>query len=716
MLDQNHSPINEIKVDEKFESFLKKCHRCQKTEDQAILRKAYNFAKIVHSNQTRYNGDCFINHPVEVARIACLDIGLSTKSAVAALLHDTVTNGDADFADIEMSFGKEITTLVERLARIKGTSNFFNINKSEVYRLLLIGISQDIRIIYIKIADRLHNMRTLASLEPERKLKIANETMYVYVPLAERLGLFGIKSELEDLAFKYLQPNNYREIAKHIKNTELKNIMNLNRFALPIIADLFAADIDFDIISRQKSIYSIWKKIKRKKISFDEVYDLFAIRIIFNPKSEETEKQEAFKIFDIIKSKHEIKADRIRNWIDEPKENGYEALHLTVKEQNTRWVEIQIRSTRMDDIAEHGFASHWKYKGVKYQKVRFDEKINKLKQQFESVDENTQFNYSDFNLLFSTEIITYTPKGKEVILDVGCTVLDFAFAIHSTLGYKCIGAKVNKVLVPLDHNLQNGDSVFVLTSQNQEPKSEWLEKVKSPKAKSKLQEYFKKQKINEKEKGQNIIAELLEENDITPSRELINTLISNFNAKNKHDLYINVSNGSIPRDKLETVIKRQTRWRIRNFFVPVSTQKTQKIDNYITEKCCNPIPGDQIIGIKKDDAIVIHQINCPKITSKNITENEVLQITWKLYKAKSFYTSLQINAENNMGLFHQISRTLAYDLEVNIKSLHFDTVDNGLEMNGWLGIYVLNKEHLEKVINKLKNISGIQSVERIIKY
>ncbi len=706
--------ITEEEVDEKFNKFLNSCHRIKTQNDKDLLSKAYNFAKIAHKGQTRYNGDAFINHPLEVAKIVTLDIGLSTKSAISALLHDTLINTEREIEDIKLIFGEEIAKLVDSLTKIKGTSDFFNVNKSEVYKRLLIGISEDIRIIYVKIADRLHNMRTLDSLEPEKKLKVAHETMYVYAPLSERLGLFKIKSELEDLAFKYLQPNNYHDIAKRIKDNEQKNIMFLNRFSLPIIKKLRENNFNIDILSRQKSIYSIWKKIKRKKIGFNEVYDLFAIRIIFEPQNTEKEKQEAFQIFEIIEKMYEIKPDRIRNWIEKPKENGYEALHLTVRGADERWVEIQIRSTRMDDIAEHGFASHWKYKGLEYQKMKFDEEIKKLKAQFESIKEN-DFDYlSNFKLLFSTEIVTYTPKGDEIILPVGSSVLDFAFEIHTNLGLKCIGAKVNNMLVPLNHKLQNGDYVYILTSNNQHPKTTWLNVVTTQKSKAKLLEHFKTGKVNEKEKGQQILSEYLEKFDITPEPELFKNLISNFRTINKHNLYLKIGSEEITKEKLISFLKKQTRWKFRNFFKP-STKETdldKVIEKYNIAKCCNPVPGDKIVGIKKRDFVEIHRANCKSIQNRN--KEKIIQISWKSYKAKSFYTRLQIEADNIMGLFHKISRVLSYDLQVNINSVHFDTVENGFGMAGWLEIYVMNNEHIERIINQLLNIKGVRKVERMI--
>jgi len=715
----SYHKITEADVDISFKKFLKNCHRCKKKDDKKLLEKAYKFAKVAHQGQTRYNGDAFINHPVEVAKIVTNDIGLSAISAAAALVHDTLTSSeDIDTSFFKVSFGKkaskEIIYLVNKLTKIKGTSNYFDNDKLVVYKQVIENLSEDIRIIYIKIADRLHNMRTLEALEPQRKFKVANETMYVYAPLADRLGLYNIKSELQDLAFKYLQPKNYSKIAMHIKDERWKNIMKLNRFALPIIYQLTQNKIKFELKSRQKSIYSIWKKTKRKKISINEVYDIFAIRIIFETNDINSDRVEAFKIAKIIKDIYPEKKDRNRNWIDTPKTNGYTALHITVKNQFEKWVEVQIRSNQMDDIAEHGLAAHWKYKGLEERREEFDRKIENLRKKFDTLDLE-DINYSkDFKLLFTTELYVYTPKGKEITLNVGATVLDFAFAIHSNLGYKCIGAKVNNILKPLDYKLQSGDEVLIMTLRNQEPKKEWFNIVKTTRAKNYLKDFFKNEYVDEKELGQKILNEILEELKTQPSSELFRHLRNSF-ALNKRNLYIHIGSSKIEKVELKTAIKKYNRWSFRNFFRPTISKENFELNskNYIVAQCCNPIPGDEVVGVTQKDSIIIHRKNCIELEKIEQLKKEY-SLTWKVFRAKSFFARLEIEADNNMGIFYNISKILTKDLEVNIKSLHFETLDDEYVMSGWLEIYVLNKIHLNKIIFEIKQIPGIIKVDRML--
>ncbi len=710
--------ITEKDVDAKFEEFIENCHRCRTKKDVKLITKAYNFAKNAHRGETRFSGDAFINHPLEVAKIVANDIGLSATSISAALLHDVITNTESDLPDIEISFGEEIASIVKNLTKIKGTANYFNVNKSEVYRLILVGISKDIRIILIKIADRLHNMLSLSSLKPAKQLKVANETMYVYAPLAERIGLFTVKSKLEDYAFKYLQPNDYNKIAKRIKHNKQKNIHYLNRFSLPIIAKLFNGGYKFNIISRQKSVYSIWNKMVNKKISIDNVYDIFAVRIIIEPKSEETEKEECKEVFNIVSNLYELNPQRIRNWIDEPKENGYQALHLTVRGQRNRWIEVQIRSKGMNEIAEMGIASHLDYKGVADKKVIFDKKISELKEKFELGTE-ANFDYlSDFKLLFTTEIVVYTPKGDEIILPVGATILDFAFSIHTNLGMQCIGAKVNNKLLPIDHKIQTGDYIEILTSKSQEPKMEWLNFVKIPKVKSKLHELLKVRKIDEKEKGQHILAETLKKYDYTPVPELFHVLTKFFKLKNKHELYFKIGSGEIQKSKLDDIIKKKSRWQFKNFIKPqlprffTKEQKEIIIDddtNYKVASCCNPLPGESTIGFKDNkNQITVHKTIC-KIAEEKKKETSSFPLTWKTYKAKSFKTRLKIEVESQFGVLNKITNIMSNNLDINIKAIHFDTEDREQLLTGWIEFYVLNKQHLNLLVEKLKTIETLKT-------
>ncbi len=704
--------LTETEVDKRFEEFLEECHRCQSEEKKELLRKAYNFAKIAHKGQKRYNGDVYISHPLEVANIVTSEIGLGTTSAVAALLHDTITETDTELEDIKSIFGDEIANLVKLLSKIKGSSHFFTVNKAEVYKRLLVGISQDIRVIYIKIADRLHNMRTLDSLEPDQKHRVATETLYVYAPLAVRLGLYSIKMELEDLAFKYLSPHNYNVIAKQIKDSHFSNIMYLNRVALPIIHYLRKAGFEFDIHSRQKTIYSIWQKIKRKGVTFNEVYDLFAIRIIYEPKSPETEKQEAFEIKNIIEKIYPIKPDRTRDWINNPKENGYEALHITVLGPNDRWIEIQIRSKRMHDIAEHGFASHWKYKGIEYKKIEFNEKIQELRKKLENVDADDFDFLSDFKLLFTTEIVTYTPKGKEIILPVGATALDFAFYVHTDIALKAIAAKVNNIAVPLNYQLQNGDSVYIITSSKQLPSKQWLDFVKTQKAKQTLMAFFKDKKINEKEVGMNILFEQLKDLGLSPNHDLITKLIKLANVNSKHELYVKVGSSEISKEELNGYIKKITRTKFTNFWKSSSKKvKSEYQSDIVVAKCCNPIPGDEIIILKEGDKTIVHRKECPKVSE---LKKKPQIFSWHHYMSMNFTANIHIEGENRKGLLLDIMKILSQDFESDIKSVFLDTSENDFFVDGLIELKVLNKDHLNKIMNKLMKIEGIKLVERVI--
>jgi len=706
--------LSEEDVDELFNNFLDNCSKCSTPEKKKLLIKAYNFSKLAHKGQTRYNGDAFISHPVEVAIIVSTEIGLGAKSSAAALLHDTVTNTEAEIEDIETIFGNEIATLVKHLVKIKGTSHFFSVNKSEVYKRLLVGISEDIRVIYIKIADRLHNMRTLYSLDPEEKHRIASETMYVYAPLSVRLGLYSIKSELEDLAFKYLSPYNYNQIATQIEDSHFSNIMYLNRVSLPIISKLRKAGYEFDIHSRQKTNYSIWQKIKRKRVTFNEVYDFFALRIIFKPQNENSEKEDCFKIKEIISSLYEIKGDRTRDWVTNPKTNGYEALHITVRGPNDRWIEIQIRSQRMHDIAEHGFASHWKYKGIEYKKIEFNEKILELRKKMETQTDDEFDFVSDFKLLFTTEIVAYTPRGQEIILPIGATALDFAFYVHTDLGKKAIAAKVNNNTVTLDYQIQNGDYVYIITAQKQEPKSDWLNFVKTQKAKQTIYNYLGAERINEKELGMSILFNYINDFNLQPNHEIFNWLIKHLNLKNKHELYINIGAKKITEEKIQSLLKKYSKPKLSNLWK--STKISKKISGeegakYIIPSCCNPIPGDEIIIIEKNGTKEIHRKECSIVAENN---KKPTIFTWDYYKDISFLVKIRFEAENKKGLLFDISKILSLDYEVDIKSIYMDAKEKEIFTDGWLELKVLNKNHLEKIIENLKKITGIKLVERII--
>lgn len=705
--------ITEQQIDLKFEKFIESLFI--KEEEREILRKAYKIAKLGHKDHTRYNGEPFINHPVETAIIVGCDIGLDANSVISALFHDLVMNTELDINFIDLNFEGEmaadIKKIVAGLWKIKGISDYFETNKIKFYQSLIETIAEDLRIIYIKIADRLHNMRTLYSLEPFRKRKVSLETLYIYAPLAERLGLYKIKSELEDLSFKYLNEKMYNYITETLKLNERKNIMKLNIFALPIIDKLRRAGYDFKILSRQKSVYSIWKKMETKNVTIDKIYDILAMRIVLKPKKS-NEITEIREIEQIIRGLYEIKEDRTRDWLDKPKENGYRALHLTAKSKKGEWIEIQIRSEEMDYIAEHGLAAHWKYKGVLSEKMELDEKIELIKQKLKKGSKSDIDYYNDFKMLVGEPqfIYVYTPKGQEIILENGATVLDFAYYIHTDLGNTCIGAKVNNVPKPIDYRLNTGDVVFILTSKKQTPQIEWLDKVKTLRAKEKIKTYLKEFSYSDYQKGQEKFNEILQRKGFEESSDIYKYFCDLYKCSKK-DLLIRLSKSEITGEEIEKVLEKYNKRKFF-FFRPSKKNEKLKLGDFITASCCNPIPGDNVVGVKHNQIIIIHRKECPKVKDfEYITE--VFPLKWDVYKAKSYYTKIEIEAENLKGIFYQITRILSQELEVNIKSVHFDTFDDGLTMSGWMEIYVLNNEHLNKIIKEIKSLPGIIKISRI---
>lgn len=705
--------LTEQEIDKKFEQFKEMFE--YKAEEKKLIEKAYKIAKKGHKDHTRYNGDPFINHPLEVAKIIALDIGLPVTSVIAALFHDLVMNPEIDINFVDVSFPPEMATDLKRILkglwRLKGISNYFETDKITFYQKIIETIAEDLQIIYIKIADRLHNMRTLYSLEPYRKYKISTETLYIYGPLAERLGLYKIKSELEDQSFKYLDEKNYNIIKQKLKDSEQINIMKLNRFTLPIIHFLRENNYKFRILSRQKSVYSTWKKMQTKNVSLDDVYDLLAMRIIFEPKTN-NEIQETRNIAEMIRNNYEVKEDRTRDWLEVPKSNGYSALHLTIKSDFGHWIEIQIRTENMDYIAEHGLAAHWKYKGIEEKKKEFDEKIEEIKQKLNSNEKSKIDFSSDFSTLIGRPefIYVYTPKGQQIILENGSNIIDFAFYIHSELGIRCIGAKVNNIPKPIDYVLNSGDLIYILTSKKQEPKIEWLDIVKTQKAKDSIRNYLKEHSCNEYEKGKKIIELILEKSVLEASSDVFKYLCEHF-ILSKKDLYIKTAKGEITSEEIEKVVNKFNKRKFF-FFKPTTKNKKISIDNFITATCCNPIPGDSVVGVKNNNIIIIHRKDCQKAKEQELL-TDVFPLTWDVYKAKSYYTKLEIESENQKGIFYQIARILSQELEVNIKSIHFDTVDDGLVMSGWLEIYVLDNNHLHRIIKEIKNLPGVTKINRI---
>lgn len=602
---------------------------------------------------------------------------------------------------------------------------------------MLMTLSDDVRVILIKLADRLHNMRTLDSMPPTKQLKIAAETLYIFAPLAHRLGLYAIKSELEDLSLKYKHPDAYNQIQFRLHNQREKRDYLVTEFIKPIEEQLKNEGIEFTITERLKSIYSIWSKMQTKGVSFDEVYDLLAIRIVFIPKANMSEKRQCFDILSLVTDIYKPKPDRIRDWITIPKANGYEALHVTVMGPQGKWVEIQIRTQRMDEIAERGFAAHYKYKNINDIESELDKWLQKIKEMLKNPESDALEFLDEFKMnLFSSEIIVFTPKGRMVNLPKNATVLDFAFEIHSELGYHCIGAKINHKLVPISHVLQSGDQVEILTSKTQSPQLSWLNILISAKAKTKVKQSFKLDQKKHIEQGRKIIEDELAKHKVAPSSDTLKKLSSYYNLTNKEQLYAQVGMGFLELDNLDEVLqtRRENKlakfWKL-NFNTKKEDQTTSgpKIDkkapfllvedpeqlNYSLARCCNPIPGDDVIGhISGDDHIIIHKKNCPEVLKLMSQQGDsIITAEWTKFKKLSYLSRIKLSGFDRVGIVNEITNIISKQNNINMRTVHFDTHDGIFE--GDLYLYIHNVQDLNDLITRLMKIKGIDNIERIEK-
>ncbi|MBR6278646.1 MAG: bifunctional (p)ppGpp synthetase/guanosine-3',5'-bis(diphosphate) 3'-pyrophosphohydrolase [Bacteroidales bacterium] len=696
-------------------------------EDKALVRKAYALARDVYKGQKRQTGDSFIYHLFDVMSIVIQDIGLGTVGAVAGLLHEITFQTDYKKSDITNLFGEKIANIVDSLVRIKGTSEYFKDSEPEVYKKIILGLTNDIRIILIKLADRLTNLRTMEIKSRDSQFKVAYETMQIYVPLAHRLGLNKIKTELENLSFKYLNREEYAKIDSLMQISENESMRYINQFCLPIIAKLVQNGIKFDIKGRPKSIYSIYQKMQKKHVSFDEVYDKFAVRIIFTPADPEHEKQECMKIVKLLSEDYYIHPERTRDWITVPKENGYEAYHITVFDNKTkRWVEIQIRSERMNEIAEYGFASHWKYKGIKDKKAEFDDKLKLIKEKLE--DPNTRnFDFlEDFKLLLSDEISVYSPEGNVTALPSGATVLDYAYFKDPQTAKSCIGAKVNHKMMSISTRLHNGDLVEPVTSNYTEPKPEWLNIVATQKAYNILKEQlhdFIKVEIAE---GQKILNSLYTKYKVKNEKEITGNLMTEFSCLNKTDLYHKIFTNGIAANDLENAVKKAVGntlvrfWKLQ--FGGASQEKSEndvrkflKDDNgevnYQLAECCNTLPGDDAVGIISDDktCVYIHKKSCLYAQMK-VKEQPLclIPVSWKVSQEASGIAKINLEGVNRKGIAQKIITVISQELDLNLKMVHIETDD--CSFSGQLEIFVRSQEHLEKLVNKLSTIEGILNI------
>ncbi len=713
-----------------------------------LVTKAFNFAYSAHKDLRRRSGEPYILHPIAVAKIVINEIGLGSTSICSALLHDVVEDTEYTVEDIENHFGPKIATIVDGLTKISG--GVFGEKASgqaENFRKLLLTMSEDIRVILIKIADRLHNMRTLGSMPPAKQYKIAGETEYIYAPLAHRLGLFRIKTELENLSFKYDHPETYHLIEQLLENEQGLLDKFYSEFSAPIQKVLEQRGYQFELHKRIKSVYSIWKKMSSRNIPFDEVYDILALRVIFDPIEGIPEGEQCWMIYSAITSIYKPHPERIRDWINTPKANGYEALHVTVMTPAGRWVEIQIRSRRMHDIAERGLAAHWKYKtGTKSEsESELDKWLKTVKELLENPEPNAIDFLDTFKLsLFSSEIFVFTPKGDIITLAKGATALDFAFRIHTEIGFKSIAAKVNHKLVPLNQILESGDQIEIVTSGKQKPQEEWLEFVTTGYAQSSLRAYFRKEDKKEMQIGQQLLETIFTQHSLKLDNQNLNQLISYFNLEHINDLYLAVGKKSINNNQIIEALKPKSTnifsKILRNPFTSTANDKKEikedevetlttidKIDfkktyrlhhmqmgkAYELAACCHPIPGDDILGYVNDNnLIVVHKRQC-KLANiiKSNFGNRIVNVEWGEYKSQIFVERLEINGYDKPGLLIEILKIISEIFNINIRDISLET-DNGL-FKGYFNVVVSSTEDVNLLINNLTKMKEINSVYRI---
>jgi GTP pyrophosphokinase len=697
-----------------------------------LIRKAFNLAVDAHKDMRRKSGEPYIYHPISVARIVAEEIGLGSTSIVCALLHDTVEDTDITLDDIEKEFGTKVRKIIDGLTKIPNTFDQTDSIQAENFRKMLLTLSDDVRVILIKMADRLHNMRTLSSMKRESQLKIASETLYLYAPLAHRLGLYNVKTELEDLSLKYKNPEEYSEIeAKLEKTKEVRNRF-IRSFCFPIKRVLQSEEIQFTIKSRTKSIFSIWNKIHKKNTPFEEIFDLFAIRIIIDVPPD-MEKAVCWKVYSMVTDFYRPNPDRLRDWISTPRANGYESLHTTVMSPTGKWVEVQIRSKRMDDIAERGYAAHWKYKESKNDESKLDLWLAQIREMLDNPEHNALDFIEEFKLnLFSDEIYVFTPKGQLRTLPLGATALDFAFDIHSEIGMQCIGAKVNHKLVPLNYTLRSGDQVEVITSRKQQPKEDWLNYVTTAKARSRIKSALKEEYRKIAMDGKEILERKFRHLNIHANHENFNTLAKRFKLHDPLEVFYRVAKGSIALDVLKEFDIQGGILAEKQVLSPyaekeqgmITTHAGDKSDSiiigndlqqveYTLAKCCNPIPGDDIFAfITISDGVKIHRSTCPNATQlMSKFAYRTVRARWRSQALNEYLIGIRFKGIDDIGIVKGVTDVVSGDMQVNMRSISFES--NAGVFEGKIMVYVYDTEHLDKLIHNLAKVSGVHTVERI---
>lgn len=718
---------------EVLQAYINSNHR-KKVE---IIERAYRFAREAHKGVRRRSGEPYILHPISVAKIVISELGLGSTSICAALLHDVVEDTEYTKEDIEAAFGKKIADIVEGLTKISG--GIFGDKASvqaENFRKLLLSMSTDIRVVLIKMADRLHNMRTLGSLRPEKQYKIAGETLYVYAPLAHRLGLFKIKQELEDLAFRYEHPQTYKEIMEYVDQSHEQREKIVEEFVAPVRKKLDAAGFKYEIKARVKSVYSIYNKMKKKQVSLDEIYDIYAVRVVFECDDEENAKVQCWQIYTYFADGHKTHPDRLRDWLSAPKANGYQALHLTAMGPDGKWIEVQIRSRKMHEIAELGYAAHWKYKtGDKDDDSELDNWMNTIKDILANPEPSAIDFLDTIKLnLYASEIYVFTPKGDLQILPKGATVLDMAYAIHTELGAHCIAGKINHRLVPLSHELSSGDQVEIITSDSQSPQSEWLKFCRTAKAQTAIRSMMKKDYKGLVERGSRLFMEFMSKEGIEPTNEVVSKILGRFHLKNRDELYVMLANDEIllPVEELRKMTESRQSLFSKLLRNPFSSKKKdeagtsekinrkeiyvlysdEKSSNYRIEDCCCPIPGDDVLGFVDDDEkVVLHKADCAVATRlKSTYGNRLVATRWERH-ADKFVVTISIDGIDRKGMLEDLTAVLSRELCINIRGLNIKADQEVFHCD--LTAQVDSTATVELICSSLKKIKGVKFAKRI---
>ena len=728
-------------IKEKWDDLLLSCTKiCKNDEDWNFIKRAFFLAKEAHEGVRRRSGEPYLLHPIAVAKIVIEEIGLGVKSVVAALLHDVVEDTEYSVEDMERIFGPKIASMVDGLTKMSGVFNADTSEQAEYFRKVLLTLSDDVRVILIKIADRLHNMRTLGAMPMNKQIKITGETIYLFAPLAYRLGLYSIKSELEDLCMKYRFPQPYAEITEKLRASESERQKFIDKFTAPIKESLDRDHINYEISGRVKSVYSIWSKMQRKQIPFEEIYDLFAIRIVFKPLPFPSEKTQCYQIYATITDIYTPKPDRLRDWINTPKANGYEALHSTVMSPDGVWVEVQIRTQRMEDIAERGFAAHWKYKHatISQDEDEFDKWLKQIRAALNSPTENAVDFLDNFKLsLYTSEIVVFTPKGEARKMPFGATALDFAYDIHSKIGNSAISAKINHKLEPITTQINSGDQIEIITADNARPKPEWLETVTTAKAKQSIKSFLKRERQNNIERGMQMLDEKMKSLNVKLSGRVLRKITPIYDSKNKEELYSKIGAGIVSLDNLDKALKVNSKSKILKFWTLFIPQKKEdETDDaaipgeiapaeeapatepqFEIAECCKPIPGDKVVGYRNPASgnIIVHKATCDELNrlatqfGRNIVKEE---IKWSQHKAMSYLVTTELRGIDRQGILLDLAKVVSADFNINIREVNIHSHDGIFEGN--VSLYVKDAESLHAVMDKLRKIKGIESVKRTL--